>query len=264
MAVGLAMCLLVAGCGRRRLEPEALQAAWVIADTVFEETAAGGGAGRNAADAQGGFFRFYPDGAAAVLQAGAFRSGHWSWDAGKGRVTVTAGAETLVIEVGARGPDELSFRLAERKPVVSYVVRADRVNYDQMDPYSAALNAWRVPAKAALGRAEMDARLLAMLDYLNAYFLAASIHEVESVEVANLPTPFLFAGNGIALYRNDRLPEEWLGLFASRTDAILATERLGGLFRGVKVPVMANRFERNALIFSQLAAALRKSGEKAE
>jgi hypothetical protein len=134
---------------------------------------------------------------------------------------------------------------------------ADDHAYTGIDIYSPAANAWRLPSRDPQDERMISERLRAMLSYLETYFEAGALRQSPQLEIASLPTPFIFAANGIAIYNLDNLPDKWVALFSDREEAEEAALQLMALFDHVDVPLAPNRFERNARIFTQLLRNLK-------
>lgn len=246
----------LSGCAPR-VAPGEIHAAWVITDAKLDRAAEDVAGQRDPSWAEGGFFCFYPNGTVTLMLGGRFANGTWTREGARNELRIVTGEEILALGVRRLGRDEHVFELKDGADTIRYLTRADRHTYrPEQDIYSTRLNAWRVPARRPHTREELEGRLHGMLTYLDALFTTALARDLEVLSLDNLPTPFLFAGNGVALKRADALPAKWLALFQTRQEALEATERLGGLFRHTTFPVVQNRFERNALIFAQLTAAL--------
>ncbi len=252
----------LSGC-RPGFDPAEIHAAWVITDAKRDRAADGGPAKRDPSWAEGGFFRFYPNGTVTLFRGGRFSNGTWTREVSQGGYRVVTNEEIILLPVKRLGRDERVFGFKDGADTVYYLTTADRHAYrPEQDIYSTRLNAWRIPAARSHTREDLDDRLHGMLSYLDAVFTTAATRNLDVVNLENLPTPFLFASNGVALKRADALPARWLALFQTREEALAATERLGGLFRHTTFPVVQNRFERNALIFAQLTAALETTRAK--
>jgi hypothetical protein len=253
IALLLATAVLLTGCARK-VSPAKLQATpWVISDVSFEREKNTGFGSSKTPEAQGGFFRFFADGQLCASRNGELLIGRWTLDRAQSIVHLQYGEEkSESYQVSFATTDSLVFKTTVAKTSVIYTMEPDDFDYAARDIYSPAMNAWRLPARTEHTEAELQQRLLGMIAYLETYFEAASIRELERVDLSSLPTPFIFASNGVATYRSDRLPTKWLLLFARREEAENATRILGGLFHDVVMPQTSSRFERNAQIFSQL------------
>lgn len=255
----IALAGLLGGCGKR-LTVETLSRAWVITDVSFERTQTNGFRsstpdGRITA----GYLRFYEDGKACVSMGGEFRTGTWALDAEQELITfLPSNGESTTFAVKSGATDQMTFAQTEGETVVKYEVGTDNFNYADRDIYSAALNAWRVPAEDIQTEEQLRARVRGMLVHLQAYFEAAAAKELEVVDVASLGTPFIYASNGIAIQRTEKLPSQWLMLFKSRDESERTSQIILELFRAGMCPPVKNPFERNALIFSQMIRALDK------
>ena len=259
LTTALIVGMFAPGCARR-VPADALHAAWVIVDTEFDRRQSNLTAADRAAAASGGFFRLYPDGSVSALSTGKYRTGRWSWESSTSllRIDHDGGREEYTVKIDGY----TSARITPVATSITFVTEPDRLNYGDVDPYSPALNQWRIPAPEPMTDAAMDRRLLGMLRFLTAHLQSAVARDVEFLNLSSHPTPFIFAANGIALQHPDQLSREWVALFASRDEAINAAMRLVPHFRQVRVPQVSNRFERNALIFSQLADSVeRQVGE---
>ena len=204
-----------------------------------------------------GFFRFYGDGQASRVHNATYRAGRWSWNPKSSTLDFEGDdgfKEQIIVE--RVEPTGFLFEVTSRDIAVAYRVAAGDPSYGDIDIYSPAANTWRIPASHAQSPDEITQRLRAMLAFLKAYFENAAIRSAQTVEVASLPTPFIFAANGVAIYDTEHLPEKWASLFSSREEAEDATLLLTQLFDGAALPHTPNRFERNALIFTQLAERL--------
>ena len=241
------------GCSRK-IGPADLHATpWVIADVSFEREKTNAFSSQKTPEAQGGFFRFYPDGRATASRNGEMLIGDWSFDPAQSSVRLQYGeGKSEAYRVSRSLPGTLVFKTDVGNTAVTYTLTSDDFDYADRDIYSPAMNAWRVPARAEHTEEELQQRLLGMLTFLEAYFEAAAIQSLDSVEISSLPTPYLFAANGVAVYRPDRLPTKWILLFARREESEYAASILGGLFRDATMPQVSNRLERNAQIFTQL------------
>jgi hypothetical protein len=225
----------------------------VISDVSFEREKNTGFGSTKTPEAQGGFFRFFVDGKLCASRNGELLIGRWTFDPAQSTVQLQYGNEkSESYQVSFATPDSLVFKTTEAKTSVIYTMKSDDFDYADRDIYSPSMNTWRLPARSEHTEAELQQRLLGMIAYLETYFEAAAIRELERVDLSSLPTPFIFASNGVATYRSDRLPTKWVLLFARREEAEDATRVLGGLFKDVVMPQTSSRFERNAQIFSQL------------
>ena len=253
LAVTFLAAAFLTGCSRRIAPADLHATPWVIADVSFEREKTNAFSAQKTPEAQGGFFRFYPDGRATASRNGEMLIGDWSFDADQSFVRLQYGeGKSEAYAVTRSLPGTLVFKTTVGNTTVVYDMRSDDFDYASRDIYSPEMNAWRVPARAEHTEEELQQRLLGMLTFLEAYFEAAAIQSLDSVEISSLPTPYLFAANGVAIYRPDRLPTKWILLFARREESEYAASILGGLFRDVVMPQVSSRLERNAQIFTQL------------
>ncbi len=261
------LCFIAAflfGCAPKIPREKLQEAPWVIADVRFAREKTNGFGSAKTPEATDGFFRFFPNGQLCAFRNGDLIIGRWSWDPAQSLVRLDYEEEkSETYHVSPSLTQGLIFKSRTSQTEVIYTLETDTFDYDTRDIYSPSLNAWRVPAHREHTDEELQQRLLSMLVFLEAYFEAAAIRELDRVDVSTLPTPYLFASNGVAIYRSERLPDKWVQLFTSRDEAEYAARILGELFGDVTVPKTSNRFERNAQIFSQLKASYQLKIEQA-
>lgn len=260
VVVGVVLALAWAGCAPRKAPVDLMQA-WRVTDVQRARTTKGG-FGPGPADTAAivtaeSFFRFYPEGSATAVLEGRFLVGTWTRDEATGEIVLEADGHRprrfLVTRAGQAG---CHFSEVPKGTGKVFVVEADTFDYRDRDIYSVELNRWRLPAVEQLSDQELQVRMRSMLRYLSAYFESAYVKDVKRLHPDALPTPFRFAGNGIALQHESSFPERWRALYASPQDAVRAAEVIAPLFDDVVMPATANRFERNALIFAQMESAL--------
>lgn len=255
IALACVAVFAVAGC-RPQVDAERLtRSPWCVVDVELQAPAAPGFASgaNDAVDASAGaWFRFFPDGAATFVLESRFHVGQWTLDADKRAVAIAlpGGAVRVFRVVPAPGGLRLS-EVAEGN-TATFVVEADAFDYGDRDIYSAAMNLWRVPLDAEATDDVLRARLQSMMRYLAAYFEAAAVKDLETVNVSALSTPFIFAANGLGLRQEDALPVEWIVLFSEREDCRRMSRLIGSLFRDVSPPATKNRFLQYASMFRQM------------
>jgi hypothetical protein len=246
----------VAGCRPGFDAGRLVHAPWRVVDVAVDAPPAPGlSSGENEAiDASAGaWFRFYRDGTATFVLESRFHAGRWTIDEAKDVVTVEMSAGNSRAFHLRGGWDGLLrvVELTEGRSA-TLVAETDDFDYGDRDIYSEAMNLWRVPLQGEVTDEMLRARLQSMLRYLAAYFEAAALKDLETVNVSALSTPFIFASNGLGLRQESALPVEWVVLFPEREDCRRMSRLIAGLFRDVSPPATKNRFMQYASMFRQM------------
>lgn len=104
------------------------------------------------------------------------------------------------------------------------------------DIRSLAMNQWRFPPDKKETDEEIKQRLLLNLDYIAAYMRVHLYGEFNQIHTAGIPSPFLFAKNGLFLFEWQRIPYFWKHVFYDDKDAEKAFRMLKKEFDGTEAP----------------------------
>lgn len=95
-------------------------------------------------------------------------------------------------------------------------------NDKSQDIYSLENNIWRIKPTQKESQKQIKERLKASIHFTIIYLNNTNLRNEETINLSGLYSPIKLGGNGISLYSDDELPQEWVDVFYDKSQAIQA------------------------------------------
>jgi hypothetical protein len=177
--------------------------------------------------------RFEPTGAFTGDYDGTFLNDKFSFDAQKNILTV---GKKGLINIFKLSNDTLVLKYVDAKGANIYgshlfLYLKDKNKYDEQSIFHPTMNTWRTQSASPLAEADLKAKMVNMVKYLDKRFEVAIMKGQEEPDLGKLCTPIEITYEGIQMLDKESLCKEWYALFSSNDDVNKAYDYLNNAFK---------------------------------
>lgn len=206
--------------------------------------------------------RLYKDGTYSQYSYKGYMFGKWSWDKTTNEITIipekgSLSKNKMIYLINFKSTDEIQVRI--KGEYDSKMLGAENeypwkgnVNKSAIDPFSPAMNAWRIKPASKETTEELGKRTKQYLQFLSAYYQHTSDNKFKLLLNGWYPRPiFMHYGNGCRMAYNNEL-SDWYPCFYDTTQAVDAYKLIGGALRKTKIPKEDDKAKRNREVLNEM------------
>jgi hypothetical protein len=188
--------------------------------------------------------RFYPDGQYTLCADLLFEQGKWSFDAAKKILLLTPSEKTeelteryLLDEKLDADNTQFSFFSSfpiDKSDPDEFIKVVAVTNLSKSDPYKKEMHQWRKAPAQAENDDQLKQRVLAYLQFLQAFYQHAADNNLEEPSGNWYPQPILFYSNKVRMAYENEL-SDWYTCFFTKEEAVKGYQLISGALRKVKI-----------------------------